>query len=78
MVYWILFIAIIFPWIEIGAKFELVKKIFIFFENIMQSPERYVKKISKGGLFPHNFLTISKVFPKKLDLNKIYIFNWQY
>ena len=27
MIYWILFMAIIFPWIVIGAKFELMKKI---------------------------------------------------
>ena len=38
MIYWIFFFEIIFPWIVIGAKFELLKKIFIFFENLMQSP----------------------------------------
>ena len=37
MVYWILFIAIIFPWILIVAKFGLMKKIFLFLENIIKS-----------------------------------------
>ena len=52
MVYWILFIAIIFPWIVIGAKFELMKKIFIFFENIMQAPAEQIGEApKKNGLF---------------------------
>ena len=38
LMYWILFITVIFPWIVIGAKFELMKKIFASFEKIMKSP----------------------------------------
>ena len=38
LMYWILFVAVIFPWIVIGAKFEIMKKVFLFFESIMQTP----------------------------------------
>ena len=52
MIYWILFMAIIFPWIVIGAKFELMKKIFIFFEKIMQPPTDEIGETpKKNGLF---------------------------
>ena len=37
LIYWILFIAIIFPWIVIGAKFVLLKKIMGFFEELLLS-----------------------------------------
>ena len=37
LTYLILFIAIIFPWIVIGAKFELLKKIMGFFEELLLS-----------------------------------------
>jgi hypothetical protein len=36
----------------IGAKFELMKKIFIFFENIMQAPAEQIGEAPiKNGLF---------------------------
>ena len=37
MMYWILFVVIIFLWIVI-EKFELLKKVFLFFERLMQTP----------------------------------------
>ena len=52
LMYWALFIAIIFPWIVIGAKFELMKKIFAFFEKIMQAPsDETSESPKKNGLF---------------------------
>ena len=36
LMYWILFVPIIFPSIVIGTKFELMKKVFLFLERIMQ------------------------------------------
>ena len=52
LMYWILFITVIFPWIVIGAKFELMKKIFEFFGKIMQSPlDDTSETPKKNGLF---------------------------
>lgn len=36
-IYWLLFIIIIFPWIVIATKFEILKKLFGIFEQIMES-----------------------------------------
>ena len=50
--YWILFITVIFPWIVIGAKFELMKKIFAFFEKRKQTPiDDTSETPKKNGLF---------------------------
>lgn len=52
LAYWILFIAIIFPWIVIGAKFEIIQKIFGFFEKIMLTQKDETGETpKKNGLF---------------------------
>ena len=52
LIYWILFIIIIFPWIVIGSKFELLKKLFGLFEKILLSTTDEVGETpKKNGLF---------------------------
>ena len=47
MIYWILCIEEIFSWIVIGTKFDLMKKKFLFFEKVIQSPTNEKKRNSK-------------------------------
>ena len=52
LMYWVLLLAIIFPWIVIGAKFEIMKKVFLFFERIMQTPTDETNETpKKNGIF---------------------------
>ena len=51
MMYWILFVVIIFLWIVI-EKFELLKKVFLFFERLMQTPiDETNETPKKNGIF---------------------------
>ena len=50
VIYWILLLIILFPWIIIGGKFNLFQKIMEFFQNIMERNEDK-ETTKKNGIF---------------------------
>ena len=48
---WLIIIVILLPWTVIFARFNIFKKIFGFFENLMSKREEEVETPKKNGLF---------------------------
>ena len=52
IIFWILLLWILMPWISIIAKFQILKKIFNIFEDLLiQQPEEATDTPKKNGLF---------------------------
>ena len=51
LVYWAFIIIILFPWLVIGARFNIIQKIFEFFEEIFLKNDENVETTKKSGLF---------------------------
>ena len=51
LIYWVLLIILLFPWIIIGGKFNIFQKIFQFFENIMEQKKDEQETPKKNGIF---------------------------
>ena len=48
---WLIIIVILLPWTVIFARFNIFKKIFGFFENLMSKREEEAETPKKNGLF---------------------------
>ena len=48
---WFIIIVILLPWTVIFARFNIFKKIFGFFENLMSKREEEAETPKKNGLF---------------------------
>ena len=51
MIYWLLFLIILLPWLVIGSRFNLITKIFDFLKKIMQKQNEEEEQPKKNGLF---------------------------
>ena len=51
LVYWAFIIIILFPWLVIGARFNIIQKIFEFFEEIFLKNDENGETTKKSGLF---------------------------
>ena len=51
LVYWAFIIIILFPWLVIGARFNIIQKIFEFFEEIFLKNDENGETTRKSGLF---------------------------
>ena len=52
IVFWILLLALIFPWISIICRLDILKKLLSFFDDLMRIPKEEEKEIpKKNGLF---------------------------
>ena len=51
LIYWVLLIILLFPWIIIGGKFNIFQKIFQFFENIMEQKKDEQETPKKNRIF---------------------------
>ena len=51
LIYWVLLIILLFPWIIIVGKFNIFQKIFQFFENMMEQKKDEQETPKKNGIF---------------------------
>ena len=51
LVYWAFIIIILLPWLVIGARFNIIQKIFEFFEEIFLKNDENGETTKKTGLF---------------------------
>ena len=51
LIYWAFIIIILLPWMVIGARFNILQKIFEFFEDILLKNDENGETTKKSGLF---------------------------
>ena len=51
LIYWAFIIIILLPWMVIGARFNILQKIFEFFEDILLKNDENGEITKKSGLF---------------------------